>query len=228
MRDQVLTWLSDNVPASRLQHILGVEQMAVELARHYHLDVEKAAQAGLMHDLAKYFKPHQLLQMARAECQSESLPTLYRNQGVEKQEPSEPSLALEIDPICEANPHLLHADVSAIVARDKFGVKDEEVLEAIANHTLGRPGMSSLSCMVFLADSLEPSRGNTPELEALRLLCRQNLYQALWRTCDYCLRFLLDSRCFVHPRTILTRNWALQMFNQKMQPLNFPSKKSMS
>lgn len=215
MRNQVLTWLSDNVPASRLQHILGVEQMAVELARHYHLDVEKAAQAGLMHDLAKYFKPNQLLQMARTECQSGSLK-------------ARPTLGIEIDSICEANPHLLHADVSAIVARDKFGMQDEEVLEAIANHTLGRPGMSSLSCMVFLADSLELSRGNTPELEALRLLCRQNLYQAVWRTCDYCLNFLLNSRCLVHPRTILTRNWALEMFNQKTQPTNFPITKSMS
>jgi len=209
MRDQVLTWLSDNVPASRVQHILGVEQMAAELARYYHLDAAKAAQAGLMHDLAKYFKPNRLLQMARSECQSAKTPS--------KNLKERPNLGIEIDPICEANPHLLHADVSAIVARDKFGVQDQEVLEAIANHTLGRPGMSSLSCMVFLADSLEPSRGDTPELAALRLLCRQNLYQALWRTCDYCLSFLLDSRCFVHPRTILTRNWALQMFNQGVQ-----------
>jgi predicted HD superfamily hydrolase involved in NAD metabolism len=125
MRDQVLTWLADNVPASRLQHILGVEQMSVELARHYHLDVEKAAQAGLMHDLAKYFKPSVLLQMARDE-------------------------GIEIDPICEATPHLLHADVSAIVAKEQFGMQDEEVMEAIAHHTLGRPGMSPLSCVVFL------------------------------------------------------------------------------
>ncbi|NES20171.1 MAG: HD domain-containing protein [Symploca sp. SIO3E6] len=201
MRDQVLTWLSDNVPASRIQHILGVEQMAGELARHYHVDAAKAAQAGLMHDLAKYFKPKRLLQMARTECQSDSLKT-------------GPTLPIEIDPLCEANPHLLHADVSAIVARDKFGIQDEEVLAAIANHTLGRPDMSSLSCLVFLADSLEPNRGDTPELETLRLLCRQNLYQAVWRTCDYGLSFLLDSRRFVHPRAILTRNWALQMFNQ--------------
>src|SRR4028118_816571 len=131
MRDRVLTWLADNVPASRLQHILGVEEMSVELADFYHLDVEKAAQAGLMHDLAKYFKANLLLQMAR-------------NEGI------------EVDPVCEATPHLLHADVSAIVARDEFGVRDEAVLEAIALHTLGRPGMSDLSCVVFIADTLEP------------------------------------------------------------------------
>jgi predicted HD superfamily hydrolase involved in NAD metabolism len=193
MRDQVLTWLADNVPASRLQHILGVEQMSVELARHYHLDVEKAAQAGLMHDLAKYFKPTILLQMAKDE-------------------------GIEVDPVCEATPHLLHADVSAIVARNQFGMQDEAVLQAIRNHTLGRPEMSGLSCVVFVADTLEPSRGNTSELEALRQVSLQNLYKAVWLSCDYSLRFLLDNRCLVHPRTILTRNWALSMSNPKRQP----------
>lgn len=186
MRDQVLTWLADNVPAARLQHILGVEQMSVELARHYHLDVEKAAQAGLMHDLAKYFKPNVLLQMARDE-------------------------GIEIDQICEATPHLLHADVSAIVAKNQFGMQDKEVMDAIANHTLGCPAMSPLSCVVFLADSLEPSRGQTPELERLRQVSKQDLYKAICLTSEYSLSFLFDSRCLIHPRTILTRNWALSL-----------------
>ncbi len=197
MRDQVLTWLADNVPASRLQHILGVEEMSVELADFYHLDVEKAAQAGLMHDLAKYFKPNLLLQMARDE-------------------------GIEVDPVCESTPHLLHADVSAIVARDKFGIRDEAVLEAIALHTLGRPGMSELSCVVFIADTLEPGRGNTPELEALRQVSQQDLHKAVWLTCDYCLKFLLDSRCLIHPRTISTRNWAVNLSSQKAPPVNRP------
>lgn len=198
IRDRVLTWLASNVPTSRLQHILGVEQMSIELARHYHLDVESAARSGLMHDLAKYFKPDQLLQMARSE-------------------------GIEIDPVCEAHPHLLHADVSAIVAKKQFGIQDEAVLEAIALHTLGRPGMSPLSCVVFLADSLEPSRGDTPELETLRHVSRQDLYKALWLTCDYSLKFLLQSRCPIHPRTILTRNWALSMASQKTQPADCPT-----
>lgn len=192
MRDRVLSWLADNVPASRLQHILGVEQMSAQLARHYSLDVEKAAMAGLMHDLAKYFKPNVLLQMAR-------------------------DAGIELDPVFEAVPHLLHAEVSAIVARDQFSVQDGVTLQAIALHTLGCPGMSPLSCVVFLADSLEPSRGNTPELERLRQVSFSNLYKAVWLTCDYSLKFLLDSRCLVHPRTILTRNWALGMSSQKQE-----------
>lgn len=185
MREQVLSWLAENVSAHRLQHILGVEQMCRELAHIHQLNKQQAAQAGLMHDLAKFFQPKKLLQMAEIE-------------------------GIEIDPICAKNPHLLHADISAIVARTEFGVTDPEVLAAIRNHTLGSPGMSQLSCIVFIADALEPNRGETRELNTMRQVSRQNLYQGLLQTCDYSLRYLLNTSRTIHPRTILTRNWALR------------------
>lgn len=190
MREQILVWLADNVPAKRIQHILGVEEMATALATHYHLDPNKAAQAGLMHDLAKYFKPQRLLEIAQAE-------------------------GLPLDEVDLAAPHLLHADVSAIVARDEFGVTDTEILHAIADHTLGRPEMSPLSCIVFLADTLELGRGDSVDLQTLRSLSYQNLYQAVWHTCDYSLRYLLATRCLIHPRTIRTRNWAMTASSKK-------------
>lgn len=190
-REQVLSWLAINVPDSRIKHILRVEQTAIELAQHHGLDVEKAAEAGLMHDLAKYFKPQRLLEMAQAE-------------------------GLEIDPVEAANPHLLHAPVGAIVARDEFGVEDEEVLQAIGDHTLGRPGMGLLSCVVFLADSLEPGRGDNPELETLRQSSLQDLHQAVYLTCNYSLKHFLDTHRLIHPRTVLTRNW----FLKRSHPIN--------
>jgi predicted HD superfamily hydrolase involved in NAD metabolism len=194
-RDRVLTWLSERVPAARTTHILGVEQSAGDLARLYGLDEAKARSAGLLHDLAKYFKPQLLLQMAKTE-------------------------GLELDSVLVAHPHLLHADASAIVARDEFGVVDREILDAIANHTLGKPNMSQLSCTVFIADTIEPSRGNTPELEALREISVQNLYAAVWQASDYSLKYLLETRCYIHPRTVLTRNWALQMARESPETEN--------
>ena len=144
----------------------------------------KRPQAGLLHDLAKYFRPQKLLQMATTE-------------------------AIAIDEILAATPHLLHADVSAIVARDEFGVTDPEILDAIRNHTLGSPNMSELSCVVFLADSLEPGRGDTQQLNELREVSCDNLYKAVWLTSDYSLKHLLKKRHLIHPRTIATRNWAM-------------------
>jgi predicted HD superfamily hydrolase involved in NAD metabolism len=200
-REKVLAWLSQRVPAARIKHILGVEQTAGDLARHYGLDEAKARSAGLLHDAAKYFKPQLLLQMAQKE-------------------------GLELDSVLEAHPHLLHADASAIVARDEFGIVDREILDAIANHTLGRPNMSQLSCTVFIADTIEPSRGNTAELKALRETSWQNLYAAVWQTSDDSLKYLLETRCYIHPRTVLTRNWALQMARAESPEIGNSTSKS--
>lgn len=186
LRDRVLVWLADNVSPRRLQHILGVEQMSIQLAHYHQLNAEKAALAGLMHDLAKFFPPDQLLAIAQTE-------------------------EIEIDAVCATHPHLLHANVSAVVARKEFAVNDREILAAISNHTLGSPDMSKLSCIVFIADALEPNRGDTPELNSLRLLAEKNLYKSLQQTCDYSLRYLIDDQKIIHPLTVLTRNWALKM-----------------
>lgn len=184
LRQRVLEWLAEHVPDARLKHILRVEAMAIALAQHHNLNVDKAAQAALMHDLAKYFKPQTLLKLANAE-------------------------GLGLDPVDQEHPHLLHAEVGAIVARDEFGVQDAEILAAIANHTLGRPGMDSLSCVVFLADSLEPGRGDSADLQHLRRVSRESLERAVLLTCEDSLRKLLNKRRFIHPRAVLTRNWFL-------------------
>ncbi|NCJ07214.1 HD domain-containing protein [Synechococcales cyanobacterium C] len=189
-REAVLRWLEAEVPGHRLKHILRVEQMSMALAQAYDLDVAKAAQAGLMHDLAKYYRPQRLLALAR-------------------------EAGLAIDPVDEADPRLLHAAVSAVVAQQEFGVQDAEILAAIAHHTLGEPGMSPLSCVVFLADSLEPGRGDTPELKELRKVAHHNLQRAVWMTCDRTLAHLIAQKLLIHPRMILTRNWAMQQAQTK-------------
>ncbi|NJK99084.1 MAG: HD domain-containing protein [Spirulinaceae cyanobacterium SM2_1_0] len=194
MRDRVLTWLAAHVPAKRRQHILGVEQTAAALAEHYGLPVAQAAQAGLLHDLAKYFKPERLLAIAHTE-------------------------GWELDPILVEHPHLLHADASAVIARDEFGIGDAEILAAIRNHTLGQPGMSELSCVVYVADAIEPGRGDDPALVALRQVCWQSLPQAVWRVADYSLQHLLAHNRPIHLRTVLTRNWALAQARPERETL---------
>ncbi|NJL46065.1 MAG: HD domain-containing protein [Leptolyngbyaceae cyanobacterium SM2_3_12] len=184
LRRQVLAWLEANVPPARVAHSLRVEAMAVDLAGCHGLSLDQAAQAGLMHDLAKYFKAERLLAMAEAHH-------------------------ISLDPVDQSYPHLLHADVSAVVAQQEFGLDHPELLAAIANHTLGRPGMSPLSGIVFLADSLEPGRGDSAELNHLRQLSRQDWGHAVYQTCDYTFAHLMAKRQPIHPRAVLTRNWFL-------------------
>jgi predicted HD superfamily hydrolase involved in NAD metabolism len=190
LRDQVLAWLEGQVSAPRLSHCLRVEAMAIDLAAHYDVDQSHAAQAGLMHDLAKCFKPERLLAMA-----------------VEAD--------IAVDPVDAAHPHLLHAEVSALVARQEFGIEAKDVLDAIANHTLGHPAMSPLSCIIFLADSLEPGRGQTEALNYLRSLSYQDLSTAVYKTCDTTLAHLMERGRPIHPRALLTRNWFLAASRQR-------------
>ena len=55
LRKRTLVWLKNNVSSKRLEHILGVEQTCIDLARCHQIDEQQAAQAGLMHDLAKLY-----------------------------------------------------------------------------------------------------------------------------------------------------------------------------
>lgn len=158
--------------------------MAISLAQHHDLPVALVQQAGLMHDLAKCFPPAELLAIAAAE-------------------------GWELDPAEQHTPHLLHAPVGAVVARDRFGINNERVLRAIACHTLGSPDMDEIGAIVYLADALEPGRGDSPPLHHLRELSYGDLWGAVYETCVFSLQHLLESQRLVHPRTILTHNQCL-------------------
>ncbi|MEM1279031.1 MAG: bis(5'-nucleosyl)-tetraphosphatase (symmetrical) YqeK [Cyanobacteria bacterium P01_H01_bin.152] len=186
LRQNVLIWLQTAMPAKRLQHILRVEETAIALAEHHQLPVAQVQQAGLMHDLAKCFAPTKLLAVAAAE-------------------------GWTLDPAEQQVPHLLHAPVGAVVAREQFGVTDQTVLTAIATHTLGSPDMDAISAVVYLADALEPGRGDTPQLHHLRQLSYRDLWGAVYETCVFSLQHLLENKRPVHPRTILTHNQLLSV-----------------
>ncbi len=181
-RAAVLRWLEVQVPPPRLRHSLSVEAWGQHLAAHHGLDAERVAAAGLLHDLAKYYPDAQLLAIARAT------PEIF------------------LDPVLEAVPHLLHGPVSAVVAQQTFGVSDPVVLNAVRYHTLGDPAMDAVAQVVFIADAIEPYRGQTEQLQHLRQLASENLAAAVVAVSTYTLEFLLARDRLIHPRLIETRN----------------------
>ena len=70
---------------------------------------------------------------------------------------------------------MLHGPVGAYVAKTQFGVRDEDVLNAIRNHTVGRPGMSKLELCIFVADATEENREDYEGLDDLRFLAEKSL-----------------------------------------------------
>ena len=83
-----------------------------------------------------------------------------------------------------------HAICAAILARTEWGVEDEAVLSAIACHTAGKPGMSRLDKIVYLADMTSAER-DWPGVNKLRKLELKDLdlamLAALRQTNDFVL-----------------------------------------
>jgi len=121
--------------------------MAARLARAHGEDVDRARDAGLLHDLARLYSADRLLR-----------------------ELAERGLA--IDAFERANPVVLHARLGAELARERFGVDDEAVLSAIRKHTLAGAVMSPLDAIVYLADGLEPGRDFADRAELADLAAR--------------------------------------------------------
>jgi predicted HD superfamily hydrolase involved in NAD metabolism len=195
---RVLTWLQSYVSPKRLRHILAVEKTAHALALHHQEDAQKAAWAGLLHDLAKHFSSEKLLAEAHR-------------------------LGIAIDPVCQKNPHLLHADIGAALAQELFGEEDIQVLQAIANHTLGNPDMDRLSQILYLADWIEPMRKG-PDVDHLRTLAWDNLEEATMMGCLYVLEDLTKQGQPIHPRTQQTYNGFAEKLTlfKKFQLPNIP------
>lgn len=117
----------------RYAHVLRVARLAAALARRHGVDPAQARTAGLLHDLARLYPAERLLR----ECAERGIP---------------------IGAFERANPVVLHAPLSAALAREWFGVDDDAVLEAIRKHTLADATMSPLDEILYLADGLEPGR----------------------------------------------------------------------
>lgn len=56
------------------------------------------------------------------------------------------------------HPFLIHAKLGAYLAGKKYGVEDPEILDAITWHTTGKPEMSKLEMIIYIADYIEPQR----------------------------------------------------------------------
>ena len=137
----------------RYQHTLNVKKMAVKLARRYGVNEEKAALAALLHDAAKEIPKEEMKALMAQYPQ-------YAEGGESRPVP------------------VWHGVCAAILARTEWGVTDEAVLSAIACHTAGKPGMTKLDKIVYLADMTSKER-DWPGVNKLRKLEMKDLDAAM-------------------------------------------------
>ena len=88
------------------------------------------------------------------------------------------------------NNALGHAPAGALKARRDYGVADEEVLSAIRWHTTGRPGMTELEKIIYVADYIEPFRGSMVYLDKARRIAYTDLDRAVFFAAQNTVRYL--------------------------------------
>ncbi|MCI9663680.1 MAG: HD domain-containing protein [Lachnospiraceae bacterium] len=176
--------------AKRFEHTLGVEYTACALAMCHNVDIEKAQMAGLLHDCAKCLSDEK----KKALCVKNHMP---------------------ITDIENKNPYLLHAKAGFCIARGKFHIKDRDILNAILYHTTGRPGMSELEKIIYIADYIEPGRKQAPNLKEVRHLAFQNLDAALFKILCDTLSYLEETGSEVDTMTCKTCEYYRNVMNEK-------------
>ena len=168
--------MEKELDAKRYEHTLGVAYTAAALAMCNDVDQVKAETAGLLHDCAKCFSDDKKISVCRKNN-------------------------MEINSVESRNPYLLHAKAGYCIAKNKFDIEDQDILNAILNHTTGRPGMSILEKIIYIADYIEPSRKQAPNLSEVRKLAFQNLDQALLKILTDILSYLESGGGEIDPLT---------------------------
>ena len=168
--------LKIELDGDRYEHTLGVMYIAASLAMCHGEDITRALTAGLLHDCAKCIPGETKLKLCR-------------------------KYHLNVSEVEKKNPSLLHAKLGAFIAAEKYHVKDREILNAIASHTTGRPHMSLLEKIVYIADYMEPGREELPNMAEVRKLAYKDINECLYRILKDSLVYLESKGTDIDPMT---------------------------
>ncbi|WP_342043359.1 bis(5'-nucleosyl)-tetraphosphatase (symmetrical) YqeK [Bacillus sp. OTU2372] len=182
-RQKALDIVKLQLTENRYQHTLGVMETAISLAEKYGADVKKAEIAAIFHDYAK-FRP------------KDEMKEIIMSQGLPQD-------------LLVYNTELWHAPVGAYLVEKEAGVSDNEVLDAIRYHTSGRPNMTLLEKVIYLADYIEPGR-HFPGVEEVREIANENLEKALIKAIQNTILFLMKKNQTIYPETFYTYNDLIQ------------------
>lgn len=169
--------LSEKLDPGRYEHTLGVSFTCAALAMAYGEDIDKAEMAGLLHDCAKRFPESVLIE----KCKKNGV---YLSDA-------------ELE-----SPAVVHAKYGRYLALKKYGITDEDILNAISYHTTGRAGMSLLEKIVYVADYIEPRRFKAPDLKEIRALAFKDIDECMLKIFEGTISYLDGKRSHIAPDTL--------------------------
>jgi predicted HD superfamily hydrolase involved in NAD metabolism len=181
---QIFDYLSENLSPKKLEHSHNVAMFVAELASKHALDTEKAHTAGLLHDCAKFMTDEDFIDFFKKRSKT----------------------LKHFKDIIKFSPHLLHSFAGEIIAKEKFGIKDRDILNAIRNHTLGRKNMCAIEKTIFIADYVSYDR-KWKYLKRIRNLAKNDLNKAFFEVLTKKIEHIIDKGMWLCPQIVDTWNW---------------------
>jgi len=175
----------------RYDHTIGVAYTAASLAMKYEIRIEQAFLAGILHDCAKCFSDQKLLE----KCDKNNIII----SGFERE-----------------NPYLLHSKLGAFYASRKYSVKNQDILNAIIYHTTGKPNMSMLEKIIFVADYIEPNRYKADNLDKIRKISFENINMSVFIILKDTIDYLTKNNLPIDNTSIETYDFYKKLINEEL------------
>ncbi|MFV0402174.1 MAG: bis(5'-nucleosyl)-tetraphosphatase (symmetrical) YqeK [Oscillospiraceae bacterium] len=168
--------LKERLSKKRYHHSVCVMEQSVRLAGAWGQDEEKAAIAGLLHDICKEMPDGEQLQYLSAHD-------------------------ILVDNFTKANPRALHGITAGVWLREELDIDDEEILGAVTWHTLGKANMAPLEEIVFLADWTSDDR-DFPDADRIRKLLPGKKDEAVWLGLSFGLSTVISEELPLIPSSV--------------------------
>ncbi|RYG74756.1 HD domain-containing protein [Lentibacillus lipolyticus] len=185
-KDEAIEIVKPHLKKERFEHTLRVADTAVQLAEKYDESVEKAELAAILHDYAKYFPLEDMRQIINGS----DLP----------------------NDLLDYHHELWHGPAASVLIKQKHGISDLDIRNAIHYHTTGRAGMSRLEMILFVSDYIEPGR-SFPGVDEVRTVAQTDLHHAAWMALRNTIQFLVSKHATVYPDTFYAYNHLTKRLN---------------
>ncbi len=185
--EKISEYIYADLTEKRKTHTKGVYDTAIKLAEVYGEEPEKAGIAALFHDVAK-------------NMSTENMDYYVKSLGMPKK--------------YIGNPNLAHGKIASFLLKEIFEVKDQDILNAISFHTTGRPNMSLLEKIVYIADAIEPGR-SYPGVEELREIAFRDIDLACHRALTNTISLINGKGIFLDEDTLKAKEYFENILNKR-------------
>lgn len=173
----------------RYWHSISVALTAVNLADIYGADKDNCLVSGLLHDYCKNMTLNELFD----NCDKYSVNLSDEDRKADG---------------------CIHGFLAAKMCKDKFDINDE-VYNAIYYHTCGRPNMTPLEKIIYIADFIEPLRRFRDKVSDIRKMAYSDIDSAIVAASEASISFLVKREKFIHSNTLKTLDYYKDIISKR-------------